>query len=218
MKNGYTVIYGADRAAEYPCGIPIRRNLDGASLSRRLRGTWDRLGGKGAGCILWGIVHYPQSASYYLCNLAIPQAQRRSKAHSSLLYCSCSSSHMSSVNCDSSGGASTLTGLRIASVFTIWITSTFSAAFPILAHRSRVIRIPRTIFEYFLTARCYLYLSRIGTGSPSISVLVSSLPRRLSTSSPPRLASSPRHVLEPCGKAMCALYPAVLFLVLPILI
>jgi zinc transporter 1/2/3 len=38
--------------------------------------------------------------------------------------------------------------LRFAPVFTIWITGMFSAAFPILAHRSRVIRIPRTIFEF----------------------------------------------------------------------
>ena len=64
----------------------------------------------------------------------------------------CSSSlkalHMSSVNCDSGGGATTYTGLRIASVFIIWGTSTFGATFPIVGHRSRVIRVPPLAFEY----------------------------------------------------------------------
>ena len=169
-----------------PRGILAGYLLDGTSPLRGLRETGDRLGGKRTVCILWAILYLTTYVTW-LClrPQASGSAPRRSKAHSSLLYTSCSSCHMSSMNCDSRGGAATLTDLRIASVFTIWITGTFSAVFPILAHCSYVIRIPRTAFEYFFTSRCHLCLSRIGTGSPSISVLVSSLPRHLSTSSSP---------------------------------
>ena len=58
-------------------------------------------------------------------------------------------------NCDASGSATTLTDLRIAPVLTLWITGTLGAAFPIIAHSSRATHIPRTIFEYILTPRCY---------------------------------------------------------------
>jgi zinc transporter 1/2/3 len=54
----------------------------------------------------------------------------------------------SSVNCGSGGGATTYTGLRIASVFIIWGCSTFGANFPIIAHRSSLVSLPKSVFEY----------------------------------------------------------------------
>ena len=57
---------------------------------------------------------------------------------------------MSFLSCDTaaSGNVTTWTDLRISPVFTIWVTGTLSAAFPILACRSSVTRVPRTLFEY----------------------------------------------------------------------
>ena len=54
-----------------------------------------------------------------------------------------------------SGSTTNLTDLRIASVLTLWITGTLGAAFPIIAHSSHATHIPRTIFEYIFTSRCY---------------------------------------------------------------
>ena len=122
---------------------------------------------------------------------------------------SCSSSHMSSLSCDTGGNVATWTDLRIAPIFTIWVTGTLSVAFPILAYRSSMTPVSRTLFEYAFPAWCHFHHSQIGTGSPSISVLVSSSLHHLSTSSPPPLASSPHCVLEPHGVLMCALYPAI---------
>jgi solute carrier family 39 (zinc transporter), member 1/2/3 len=68
---------------------------------------------------------------------------------------------MSFLSCDTTGGnVATWTDLRIAPVFTIWLTGTLSAAFPILAYRSSVtrVRIPRTLFEYAFPA-WYHFLS-----------------------------------------------------------
>lgn len=54
---------------------------------------------------------------------------------------------MSSLNCGSGGGADSFHGLRIASLFIIWTTSSFAATFPVFARRSRLIHIPLAIFE-----------------------------------------------------------------------
>ncbi|KAI9507638.1 ZIP-like iron-zinc transporter [Russula earlei] len=54
---------------------------------------------------------------------------------------------MSDLNCGSGGGSTTFHGLRIASVFIIWVTSSFAATFPVVARRSRRIYIPTPIFE-----------------------------------------------------------------------
>ncbi|KAI0272314.1 ZIP-like iron-zinc transporter [Gloeopeniophorella convolvens] len=53
-----------------------------------------------------------------------------------------------SLNCGSGGGATTYTGLRIASVFIIWAGSTFGALFPVLARKSTVIAVPHSVFEF----------------------------------------------------------------------
>jgi solute carrier family 39 (zinc transporter), member 1/2/3 len=53
----------------------------------------------------------------------------------------------STVNCGSGGGSTTHTGLRIASLFIIWFGSTLGASFPIIARRSRFIRVPQGLFE-----------------------------------------------------------------------
>ena len=55
---------------------------------------------------------------------------------------------MSSPNCGSGGGDTALKGLRIASLFIIWTSSSFAATFPVIARRSRVIHIPLAIFEF----------------------------------------------------------------------
>jgi len=130
---------------------------------------------------------------------------------------SCLSSHMSFLNCDSSGGATTWTEIRISPVFAIWVTGTLGAAFPILAHRSCLTRIPSAIFEY-VSLPGTVFISQKLAASPNMSVLVSSLPQQLSTSSPLPLATSPHHVLESSGKAMCALYLIIFFPIIPILI
>ena len=52
-----------------------------------------------------------------------------------------------SVNCGSGGGATTYTGLRIASVFIIWVCGTFGANFPIIAHRSSLVTLPHSVFQ-----------------------------------------------------------------------
>ncbi|KAH9967522.1 Zinc/iron permease [Russula dissimulans] len=54
---------------------------------------------------------------------------------------------MSDVNCGSGGGATTFEGLRIASLFIIWATSSFAATFPVAARRSRFIHVPHLLFE-----------------------------------------------------------------------
>ena len=94
-------------------------------------------------------------------------------------------------SCDAGGNVATWTlpDLRIAPVLTIWVTGTLSVAFPILAYRSSVARVPRTLFEYAFPVWFYFHLSQIGTGSPNISVRVSSSLQHLSTSSLPPLAS-----------------------------
>src|SRR6267142_181032 len=119
------------------------------------------------------------------------------------------------LNCGTGGGATTFTGLRIASVFIIWTMSSFGATFPIVAHRSRVLNIPRAAFEYGLFLDPSLpefHFSPMGAAGPqNISARGSSSPPRLSTSSPPVSASFPLLVLEVLGKNMCALPPPVHF-------
>ncbi|KAH9172991.1 ZIP-like iron-zinc transporter [Lactarius sanguifluus] len=53
-----------------------------------------------------------------------------------------------SLNCGSGGGATTYTGLRIASVFIIWAGSTLGATFPIIARRSSFVSLPHSVFEF----------------------------------------------------------------------
>ncbi len=55
---------------------------------------------------------------------------------------------MSSPDCGSGGGDTSFEGLRVASLFIIWTTSSFAATFPVVAHRSRVIHLPPVILEY----------------------------------------------------------------------
>jgi hypothetical protein len=55
---------------------------------------------------------------------------------------------MSLFGCDIIGHVTTWIDLQIAPVPTIWVTGTLSATFPILAYRSSVNRVPRTLFEY----------------------------------------------------------------------
>jgi hypothetical protein len=139
-----------------------------------------------------------------------------SQSPSPSLCCNSSSSpHMSSLSCDRGGNVTAWTDLRTVPIFTIWVTGTLSAAFPILAYRSFVTRrVPRTLFEYGFPAWCRFYHSQIGTGSLNISVLGLLSPHHLSTSSPPPLASSPHRALEPHGVLMYALYPAI-FSIIP---
>src|SRR5580658_10183299 len=67
---------------------------------------------------------------------------------------------MSSVNCGSGGGADSYHGLRIASLFIIWGSSSFAATFPIIARRSRVIHFPFAVFESvsFLSLSIFRFL------------------------------------------------------------
>jgi hypothetical protein len=50
--------------------------------------------------------------------------------------------------CSEGGGAFTYTGLRIASIFIIMATSMFGALFPVLARRSKWLRVPTGVFKY----------------------------------------------------------------------
>ncbi|KAF8551353.1 ZIP zinc/iron transport family [Imleria badia] len=55
---------------------------------------------------------------------------------------------MSSTNCGNGGGADTYTGLRIASVFVILVTSGCGAFFPVLAKRSKWLKVPAGVFNF----------------------------------------------------------------------
>jgi hypothetical protein len=68
---------------------------------------------------------------------------------------------MSSLSCDTSQNVTTWTDLRIAPIFSIWVTGTLGAAFPILAYRSSVTRVPRTLFEYVFSAWYQVHHSQI---------------------------------------------------------
>lgn len=52
--------------------------------------------------------------------------------------------------CSSGGGAFTYTGLRIASIFIIMVTSLFGALFPVLAKRSSWLKVPTAVFKYVI--------------------------------------------------------------------
>lgn len=54
---------------------------------------------------------------------------------------------MSSVNCGDGGGADTYFGVRVASVFVILATSGCGAFFPVLAKRSKWLKVPISVFE-----------------------------------------------------------------------
>jgi hypothetical protein len=65
----------------------------------------------------------------------------------------------STTNCGSGGGSSTFEGLRVASLFIIWTTSSFAATFPVVARRSRVINFPLAIFESVFFLCQFLFLT-----------------------------------------------------------
>ena len=112
------------------------------------------------------------------------------------------------LNCGSGGGDTAFKGLRIASLFIIWASSSFAATFPIVANRSRVIHLPLVVFESVSLLQLPLFQRWISyqllTGRPNILALALSSPLDSSTSSPPASASSPHPALEPHGKAMFA--------------
>jgi hypothetical protein len=111
------------------------------------------------------------------------------------------------LDCGSGGGDTAFKGLRIASLFIIWASSSFAATFPIVAHRSRVINLPLAVFESVFSSLTSLptwFSYQLPTGRPNILGLGLSSPLDSSTSSPPASASSPHPVLEPHGKAMFA--------------
>ncbi|KAG8220816.1 Zinc/iron permease [Butyriboletus roseoflavus] len=82
-------------------------------------------------------------------------------------------------DCGSGGGADTYTGLRIGSIFVILATSTGGAFFPVLAKRSRWLKVPTSVFEfakYFgsgvIIATAFIHLLASGIselGSPCLS-------------------------------------------------
>ena len=51
-------------------------------------------------------------------------------------------------NCGSGGGSTDYTGLRIASIFVIWVGSSAGALFPVLAKRTPWLGVPPALFEY----------------------------------------------------------------------
>lgn len=51
------------------------------------------------------------------------------------------------LNCGPGGGADDFLGLRIASIFIILIGSLCGALFPVLAHRSSWLHVPKGVFE-----------------------------------------------------------------------
>ncbi|KAJ8694704.1 hypothetical protein PTI98_007356 [Pleurotus ostreatus] len=52
------------------------------------------------------------------------------------------------INCGSGGGADTLFGLRVASIFIILVGSTAGALFPVLARRSSWLHVPKSMFDF----------------------------------------------------------------------
>ncbi|KAF4593376.1 high-affinity Zn(2+) transporter zrt1 [Pleurotus pulmonarius] len=52
------------------------------------------------------------------------------------------------INCGSGGGADTLFGLRVASIFIIMVGSTAGALFPVLARRSSWLHVPKSMFDF----------------------------------------------------------------------
>ena len=50
-------------------------------------------------------------------------------------------------NCGSGGGSTDYTGLRIASIFIIWVGGTAGTLFPILAKRTSL-KVPQSVFEF----------------------------------------------------------------------
>lgn len=66
--------------------------------------------------------------------------------------------------CGDGGGADTYTGLRIASIFVILVTSAFGVFFPVLANRCKQLKVPIGAFEsvflvpYFPSIPCLFFL------------------------------------------------------------
>ncbi|KAI0316008.1 ZIP-like iron-zinc transporter [Amylostereum chailletii] len=52
------------------------------------------------------------------------------------------------LNCGSGGGSTSLQGLRIASIFVIWVGSTSGALFPVLAKRTKWLNVPIALFDF----------------------------------------------------------------------
>lgn len=62
-------------------------------------------------------------------------------------------------DCGAGGGADTYTSLRIASIFIILACSMAGALFPVLAHRSSWLNVPKPVFEYVIFF--FEYLNRV---------------------------------------------------------
>jgi hypothetical protein len=62
-------------------------------------------------------------------------------------------------NCGSGGGDASFQGLRVASLFIIWTTSSFAATFPVVAQRSRLIHFPLAVFESVSFLCQFLFLT-----------------------------------------------------------
>jgi solute carrier family 39 (zinc transporter), member 1/2/3 len=58
-----------------------------------------------------------------------------------------SSSSPDDLNCGSGGGVDTFFGLRVASVFIILIGSMGGALFPVLARRTKYLKVPQSIYK-----------------------------------------------------------------------
>ncbi|KAH8103845.1 ZIP-like iron-zinc transporter [Cristinia sonorae] len=52
------------------------------------------------------------------------------------------------LNCGDGGGADTFFGLRVASVFIILVGSMFGALFPVLARRSKWLKVPTSVYDF----------------------------------------------------------------------
>lgn len=64
-------------------------------------------------------------------------------------------------DCGNGGGADTYTGLRIGSVFVILATSTCGAFFPVLAKRTRWLKVPTGVFESVSSSRFFFFFFRL---------------------------------------------------------
>jgi hypothetical protein len=111
----------------------------------------------------------------------------------------------STLNCGSGGGSTTHTGLRIASLFIIWFGSTLGASFPIIARRSRFIRVPQGLFEsvFFFSFSSSNFLSHFDTDLQNILAQELLSQPDLFISLALVSANSPLHVWGLHGKTMC---------------
>lgn len=75
-------------------------------------------------------------------------------------------------DCGNGGGADTYTNLRIASIFVILATSALGAFFPVLAKRSKFLKVPTPVFELVFSPLFPVYTMLIlRVGLPNILAL-----------------------------------------------